>query len=149
MFAMVDVCDASQQGRYFEAVCTDVDVENRTVTACFPPDAGLDDACFKIAYDVLIICTAPCFLHLSHLHLWNVMAMATLGLLCPRLSLQCIANLGKGLKPWGNETQKHARCMQLGVEGRQAWVGGNCIQNGRAHANCTQQDKLHVWVDSA
>ena len=43
------------QGKYFEAICTDIDPEERSLVACFPPEAGLDDTCFKVPYDMLIL----------------------------------------------------------------------------------------------
>ena len=46
---------ASRQGKYFEAICTDIDPEERSLVACFPPEAGLDDTCFKVPYDMLIL----------------------------------------------------------------------------------------------
>lgn len=44
-----------RQGKYFEAICTDIDPEERSLVACFPPEAGLDDTCFKVPYDMLIL----------------------------------------------------------------------------------------------
>ena len=46
---------ASWQGKYFEAICTDIDPAERSLVACFPPEAGLDDTCFKVPYDMLIL----------------------------------------------------------------------------------------------
>ena len=46
---------ACGQGKYFEAICTDINPEERTLVACFPPEAGLDDTCFKVPYDMLIL----------------------------------------------------------------------------------------------
>ena len=43
------------QGKYFEAVCHDINPEERTLVACFPAEAGLDEACFKVPYDMLIL----------------------------------------------------------------------------------------------
>lgn len=43
------------QGKYFEAVAQSVDPVNRTVVACFPKDAGIDEACFKVPYDILVL----------------------------------------------------------------------------------------------
>jgi hypothetical protein len=41
------------QGRYFEAVCTDIDPVNKEVTACYPNDNGC--APFTLHYDMLVI----------------------------------------------------------------------------------------------
>lgn len=43
------------QGEYYEAVAKAIDVKRKELVACFPKDAGLDEACFKISYDVLIV----------------------------------------------------------------------------------------------
>uniref|UniRef100_A0A383VLR6 NADH:ubiquinone reductase (non-electrogenic) n=1 Tax=Tetradesmus obliquus TaxID=3088 RepID=A0A383VLR6_TETOB len=43
------------KGDYYEAVCKAIDPVRKELVACFPKDAGLDEACFKIAYDILII----------------------------------------------------------------------------------------------
>lgn len=43
------------QGDYYEAVAKAVDVKRKELVACFPKDAGLDEACFKISYDILIV----------------------------------------------------------------------------------------------
>ncbi|GMH44754.1 hypothetical protein BSKO_12706 [Bryopsis sp. KO-2023] len=43
------------KGDYFEAVCQAVDPETKTLVACFPKDAGLDAACFKVPYDILVV----------------------------------------------------------------------------------------------
>jgi len=43
------------QGKYFEAVCHDIDPEARTLVAGFPPEAGLDEARFRVPYDMLIL----------------------------------------------------------------------------------------------
>jgi NADH:ubiquinone reductase (non-electrogenic) len=40
---------------FYEAVCTSVDPEKRELVACFPKDAGLDEACFKMSYDLLVV----------------------------------------------------------------------------------------------
>ncbi len=45
----------SAQGKYFEAVCHDIDPEARTLVAGFPPEAGLDEARFRVPYDMLIL----------------------------------------------------------------------------------------------
>ena len=36
-------------------MCKAVDPVKKELVACFPKDAGLDEACFKISYDVLIV----------------------------------------------------------------------------------------------
>ena len=43
------------QGKYFEAEAGDIDPEKKTVVACFPADAGMDECCFKVEYDILIL----------------------------------------------------------------------------------------------
>ena len=43
------------KGRYFEAVCHAVDPAARDLVCCFPADSGLDQACFKVPYDVLVV----------------------------------------------------------------------------------------------
>lgn len=43
------------KGRFFEAMATTIDPENKFVVACFPKDAGLDEKCFKIPYDQLVV----------------------------------------------------------------------------------------------
>lgn len=43
------------QGDYYEAICKQVDSEKKEMVCCFPADAGLDEACFKISYDALIV----------------------------------------------------------------------------------------------
>jgi NADH:ubiquinone reductase (non-electrogenic) len=40
---------------FYEAVCTSVDPQRRELVACFPKDAGLDEACFKMSYDLLVV----------------------------------------------------------------------------------------------
>eukprot|EP00775_Hariotina_reticulata_P004476 gene4476-4730_t len=40
---------------YYEAVCKAIDPKRKELVACFPKDAGLDEACFKIKYDILIM----------------------------------------------------------------------------------------------
>eukprot|EP00878_Enallax_costatus_P042699 GHUV01050146.1.p1 GENE.GHUV01050146.1~~GHUV01050146.1.p1 ORF type:complete len:222 (+),score=80.95 GHUV01050146.1:935-1600(+) len=43
------------KGDYYEAVCKTIDPVKKELVACFPKDAGLDEACFKIKYDMLIV----------------------------------------------------------------------------------------------
>lgn len=43
------------KGKYFEAVASDIDVEKKTIVACFPADAGMDECCFKMDYDILVL----------------------------------------------------------------------------------------------
>lgn len=43
------------KGEYYEAICQDVDPENKFITACFPKDAGFPEACFRMDYDHLIV----------------------------------------------------------------------------------------------
>ena len=46
---------AELQAAFFEALCQDIDPAEKTILACFPPDSGMDDSCFKIPYDVLVL----------------------------------------------------------------------------------------------
>ncbi|PRW59414.1 type-II calcium-dependent NADH dehydrogenase isoform A [Chlorella sorokiniana] len=43
------------KGKFFEAKCTDIMPEEKTIVACFPEDAGFPEACFKIPYDYLVL----------------------------------------------------------------------------------------------
>ena len=43
------------KGKFFEAKCTEIMPDERSIVACFPEDAGFPEACFKIPYDVLIM----------------------------------------------------------------------------------------------
>lgn len=43
------------QGKYFEAVCSQIDPNSQTLTACFPADTGMDEFCFKLDYDMLVL----------------------------------------------------------------------------------------------
>ena len=43
------------QGKYFEAVASDINPEEKSLVACFPADAGMDECCFKLEYDILIL----------------------------------------------------------------------------------------------
>ncbi len=43
------------QGEFYEALCKDVDPVAKELVCCFPEDAGLDTACFKLSYDVLVV----------------------------------------------------------------------------------------------
>lgn len=43
------------QGKYYEAVVSEIDPANKTVTASFPEDAGLDSFSFTVPYDILIL----------------------------------------------------------------------------------------------
>ena len=43
------------QGDFYEALCRDVDPVKKELVCCFPEDAGLDKACFKLSYDVLLV----------------------------------------------------------------------------------------------
>ncbi|KIZ06131.1 NADH dehydrogenase, partial [Monoraphidium neglectum] len=45
----------TKKGDYYEAVCKAIDPVRKELVACFPKDAGLDEACFKISYDKLVI----------------------------------------------------------------------------------------------
>eukprot|EP00195_Chlamydomonas_chlamydogama_P008836 CAMPEP_0202898464 /NCGR_PEP_ID=MMETSP1392-20130828/6978_1 /ASSEMBLY_ACC=CAM_ASM_000868 /TAXON_ID=225041 /ORGANISM="Chlamydomonas chlamydogama, Strain SAG 11-48b" /LENGTH=558 /DNA_ID=CAMNT_0049584399 /DNA_START=316 /DNA_END=1992 /DNA_ORIENTATION=- len=43
------------KGDYYEALCKDIDPIKKELVCCFPADAGFDEACFKMSYDVLIM----------------------------------------------------------------------------------------------
>jgi len=43
------------KGAYFEAVVHEVDPAQKSIVCCFPADAGLDQACFKVPYDILVL----------------------------------------------------------------------------------------------
>jgi NADH dehydrogenase FAD-containing subunit len=43
------------KGEFYEAVCQNVDPENKQITACFPKDSGFPEACFRMSYDHLIV----------------------------------------------------------------------------------------------
>ena len=43
------------QAAFFEALCQDINPEEKTIVACFPPGTGMDESCFKIPYDVLVV----------------------------------------------------------------------------------------------
>ncbi|KAL4519751.1 hypothetical protein Ndes2526B_g01679 [Nannochloris sp. 'desiccata'] len=43
------------KGKFFEAKCTEIMPEERSIVACFPEDAGFPEACFKIPYDTLVL----------------------------------------------------------------------------------------------
>lgn len=43
------------KGQYWEAVVHSIDPAAKDIVACFPKDAGLDEACFKVPYDVLVL----------------------------------------------------------------------------------------------
>ncbi|KAI3439031.1 hypothetical protein D9Q98_001441 [Chlorella vulgaris] len=43
------------KGKFFEAQCTDILPEEKSIVACFPEDAGFPEACFKISYDYLVL----------------------------------------------------------------------------------------------
>lgn len=47
------------QGAYYEAVCKAIDPKRKELVACFPKDAGFEEACFKISYDLLIVGVRP------------------------------------------------------------------------------------------
>ena len=53
---------ACLQAAFFEALCQDINPKEKTVVACFPPDSGIfppasgmDESCFKIPYDILVL----------------------------------------------------------------------------------------------
>ena len=56
------------QGKYYEALVSEIDPEAKTVTASFPDDAGLDKVLFIVPYDILILGGSP----LSHLHMCHI-----------------------------------------------------------------------------
>ncbi|KAG2486568.1 hypothetical protein HYH03_014738 [Edaphochlamys debaryana] len=43
------------KGEFYEALCKDIDPVKKELVCCFPEDAGLDAACFKMSYDVLVM----------------------------------------------------------------------------------------------
>lgn len=43
------------QGDYYEALCKSIDTKAKEIVCCFPADAGLDEACFKMSYDALVL----------------------------------------------------------------------------------------------
>jgi len=43
------------QGKYFEAVASEINPEEKSLVACFPADTGMDECCFKLEYDILIL----------------------------------------------------------------------------------------------
>eukprot|EP00884_Botryococcus_braunii_P007779 jgi/Botrbrau1/17001/Bobra.49_2s0060.1 len=45
----------NRKGKYFEAVAQSIDPVSKTLVACFPKDAGMDEACFKVPYDILVL----------------------------------------------------------------------------------------------
>lgn len=45
----------SQQGQYYEAVVQDIDPAVKSLNCCFPEDAGIDEACFSVEYDILVL----------------------------------------------------------------------------------------------
>ena len=49
------------QAEYFEAACTEVDPVKKEVVACFPEDTGMDELCFRVPYDILVLGGAYCF----------------------------------------------------------------------------------------
>ena len=52
---------AGLQAAFFEALCQDINPVEKTIVACFPndagmvPDSGMDESCFKIPYDILVL----------------------------------------------------------------------------------------------
>ena len=48
-------CLLAMQGKYFEAVCSEVDPDKQQLVACFPADTGMDEFCFKLDFDILIL----------------------------------------------------------------------------------------------
>lgn len=43
------------KGEYYEAVVKDVDPTKKDLVCCFPADSGMDEACFLVPYDVLVM----------------------------------------------------------------------------------------------
>lgn len=43
------------KGKYFEAVASEINPEEKSLVACFPADTGMDECCFKLEYDILIL----------------------------------------------------------------------------------------------
>ncbi len=54
------------QGKYFEAVASEINPEEKSLVACFPADTGMDECCFKLEYDILILGNA------ASIHITNV-----------------------------------------------------------------------------
>lgn len=52
------------QGTFFEAFCQEIDPAKKEIIACAPPGADMDEACFKIPYDILLL-GAFLFLHVQ------------------------------------------------------------------------------------
>eukprot|EP01024_Parvocaulis_polyphysoides_P073525 TRINITY_DN9468_c1_g1_i5.p1 TRINITY_DN9468_c1_g1~~TRINITY_DN9468_c1_g1_i5.p1 ORF type:complete len:604 (+),score=96.75 TRINITY_DN9468_c1_g1_i5:111-1922(+) len=46
---------ALHKAKYFEAIAQEIDVQTKTITACFPKDAGFPEACFRVQYDQLVV----------------------------------------------------------------------------------------------
>lgn len=56
ILAQLTICSCTLlQGKYFEAVASDIDPEKKSIVACFPADAGMDECCFKMEYDILVL----------------------------------------------------------------------------------------------
>lgn len=36
-------------------MASEIDPEKKTIVACFPADAGMDECCFKMEYDILVL----------------------------------------------------------------------------------------------
>ena len=68
------------QGRYFEAVASEINPEEKSVVACFPADTGMDECCFKLEYDILILGKISLLVPQALMHLAILEASA------PRLS---------------------------------------------------------------
>ncbi|GLC74175.1 tubulin alpha 1 [Pleodorina starrii] len=43
------------KGEFYEALCKGIDPVAKELVCCFPEDSGLDSACFKLSYDVLVM----------------------------------------------------------------------------------------------
>jgi hypothetical protein len=43
------------QGEFYEALCKSIDPVAKELVCCFPDDAGMDSACFKLSYDVMVM----------------------------------------------------------------------------------------------
>ena len=89
---------ACLQAAFFEALCQDINPQEQTVVACFPPDSGIfppasgmDESCFKIPYDILVLgerlppmtCFVREYLPVRQLHTHaNAHAAAIMSLVC-------------------------------------------------------------------
>lgn len=43
------------QGKFYEAIVQSIDIKSKSLVACFPDDLGMETACFKLDYDILVL----------------------------------------------------------------------------------------------